>query len=72
MHKTHSGSRETLLWIASNYQNVEINIVESSYTKNQVLQFANIKFKNRKQLIKYLTGLQMTESDIISLIQSKF
>jgi len=71
-YKTHSGSRETLLWIASDYPNVEINIVESSYTKNQVLQFANIKFKNRKQLIEYLTGLQMTESGIISLIQSLF
>lgn len=71
-YKTHSGSRETLLWIASNYPNVEINIVESSYTKNQVLQFANIKFKNRKQLVTYLTGLQMTESGIISFIQSEF
>lgn len=64
-YKTHSGSRKTLLWIVLNYPQVEINIVESSYTSSRVLQFAKIKLDNRQQLIKYLTGLQITENDII-------
>lgn len=70
-YKTHSGSRKTLLWIALNYLKVKINIVESSYTESQILQFARIKFDNRKQLIDYLTGLQLTESDIISIISKE-
>jgi len=65
-YKTHSGSRKTLLWIASNYPNVAINIIESLYTSDQKLQFSQIKFDNRRKLIKYLNDKQMTESDIIS------
>src|SRR3989344_2732773 len=63
-YRTHSGSRKTLLWTAVNYPEVEINLVESSYTEKQSLQFAKVKFDNRKQLIDYLTGFQLTESDI--------
>lgn len=70
-YRTHSGSRNTLLWIALNYPDVEINIVESSYTENQVLQFAKIQFENRKYLIDYLTSLQLTESDIISIVNKE-
>lgn len=67
-YKTHSGSRETLLWIAENYPQVQINIIESSYTPSQVLQFAQIEFSNRHQLIEYLRRQQMSEDDIISTI----
>ena len=70
-YRTHSGSRKTLLWIASNYPNVRINIVESSYTKDQILQFAKLKFNSRKQMINYLSRLQLTESDIISLVNKE-
>lgn len=65
-YNTHSGSRKTLLWIAKNYPQIKINIVESSYTSSRVLQFAKIRLDNRQQLIEYLTGLQMTEDDIIN------
>ena len=67
-YKTHSGSRKTLLWIASNYPEIEINIIESSYTPDKKLQFSQIKFDSRQKLIKYLTGKQVTESDIISSV----
>ncbi len=70
-YDTHSGSRKTLLWIALNYPGIKINIVESSYTKDQLLQFAKLKFTNKKKLIDYLTGLQLTESDIISIINKE-
>lgn len=70
-YQTHSGSRKTLLWIVLNYPEVKINIVESSYTESQVLQFARIKFDNRKQLIDYLTDLQLTESDMIIIISKE-
>lgn len=67
-YKTHSGSRKTLLWIAENYPQVEINIIESSYTRSQVLQFAQIWFSSRGQLIEYLRRQQMSENDIISAV----
>ncbi len=67
-YKTHSGSRKTLLWIAANYRKIEINIIESSYTPNEKLQFSKIKFENRKKLLTYLANKQLTEDDIISSI----
>lgn len=70
-YKTHSGSRKTLLFIVSSYPEVEINIIESSYTKDDKLQFSKIEFNDRKLLISYLKDLQMTETDIISYIQSQ-
>ena len=64
-YKTHLGSRETLLWIAENYQFLEINVIESSYTKFRKLQFSKLKLDSRPLFISYLRGLQMTETDII-------
>ena len=67
-YKTHSGSRRVLLWIAENYPDIEINIVESSYTTQNKLQFSQIMFDNKQKLIDYLIGKQMTEDDIITSI----
>lgn len=66
-YRTHSSSRKTLLWIASNYPKVEINIVESSISSGD-LKYTGIKLDNRQMLIEYLTGLQMTQDDIIKQI----
>ncbi|HZE87350.1 MAG TPA: hypothetical protein VE090_04035 [Methylomirabilota bacterium] len=70
-YKTHSGSRKTLLWIAKNYPDITINIVESSYvTKtSNILQFNKIELPNKEQLLRYLSSIQITESGIIDLIQ---
>ncbi len=70
-YQTHSGSRKTLLWIANKYSQVQIHIIESSYTQKQEMAFTRIEFDSRNELIKYLNNIQMSESDIISLIQSK-
>lgn len=51
-----------------NYPEVDINIFESSYTKSQELQFAQIEFNNTKQLVDYLIALQMTEDAIIKQV----
>lgn len=67
-YNTHSGSRKTLLWIAQNYPNLEMNIVESSYTPEAKLQFLGIEFDHRQKLIEYLTRIQMTADDIIEYI----
>ncbi len=67
-YRTHSGSRKTLLWIATNYPEIDVNIIESSYTQDQNLQFAKIEFPKRQELISYLNGIQLTEDDIISQI----
>lgn len=69
-YKTHSGSRRVLSWIAQNYPNININIIESSYTSSQALQFARIKFDSKEQLRNYIVGMQMDESDIISNVTS--
>lgn len=63
-YRTHSCSRKTLLWIAINYPKVKINIVESSISSGD-LQFTGIKIDTKQKLIRYLTGLQMTQDDII-------
>ncbi len=69
-YKTHSGSRKTLLWIAENYPDVAINIIESSYTTDEKLQFSQIAFDNKQNLFAYLTGKQMTEDDIITYVNT--
>lgn len=66
-YRTHSSSRKTLLWIASSYPEIEINIVESSISSGD-LKYTGIKLDNRQKLIEYLTGLQMTQDDIIKQI----
>lgn len=68
-YRTHSGSRSTLLWITLNYPDIEINIVESSYTPDEKLQFLKIEFDSRQRFIEYLTSKQLTEDDIINLIK---
>lgn len=69
-YRTHSGSRNTLLFIAQKYPGITINLVESSYTQDEKLQFTKLVFNTREILITYLRGLQMTETAIISYIQS--
>lgn len=66
-YKTHSGCRKTLLWIILHYPTVKVNIIESFYAKDQ-LQFAKVEFDSRKQFTDYVTNLQLTETDIMSLI----
>ncbi len=68
-YRTHSGSRKTILWAAAEYPDIEINIIESSYTAGGKLQFLKIEFSSRKRLISYLTSKQLTEGDIINLIK---
>lgn len=68
-YRTHSGSRKALLWVAENYPNVEINVIESSYTFEEKLQFIKIEFDSRQKLIDYLISKQVTEDDIIDVIK---
>ncbi len=70
-YKTHSGSRSTLLFIAKNHPEIELNIIESSYTEDQKLQFARYSFKDKQQLIDFITSFQLTEAGIISQLEHK-
>lgn len=67
-YKTHSGSRRTLLWIARNYPEVKINVIESSYTNNGKMQFSQIKFANKQKQLDYLENKQVSENDIITAV----
>jgi hypothetical protein len=67
-YRTHSGSRKALLWIAENYPNVEINIIESFYGEDKKMQFKKRDFITSNELVNFLNSLQMTENDIISSV----
>lgn len=67
-YRTHSGSRKTLLWIAENYPEVELNLVESSYTEDQRLRFKKLEFVGPEEFLEYLRKIQMTETDIIKAV----
>lgn len=69
-YRTHSGSRKILLWIAENYSDIEINIVISSYSTQDRLQFSPRTFDNRKKLLDYLISKQVNEDDIITSVSS--
>lgn len=64
-YHTHSESRKTILWISKEYQDIEINLIESSYTSKKEMRFSKLFFRNRKAMISYLESIQMSESDII-------
>jgi len=66
-YRTHAKSRETLLWAAKRYPDIEINLIQSSYA-NQKLQFSRLVFLNRNELIQYLESIQISETDIITLL----
>jgi len=70
-YKTHSGSRKALLWVAENFPNVEINLIESSYSKSHKMIFKRLVFSEKNELLQYLRKLQMTEADIISKVNEK-
>jgi hypothetical protein len=70
-YKTHSGSRQTLLWIAEKYPEIEMKIFESSYTKNQNMMFSEIEFDDKFQKFSYLESMQMTEKEIIKIVNEK-
>ncbi len=63
-YRTHSGSRNSLLWIAQEYPSIEIRLYESAYRKKGTLRFRRIAFRNRRKLIEYLTKIQYTETQI--------
>jgi len=70
-YRTHSGSRKTLLWIKERYQNVKLKIFESSYNKKQNMIFSELIFDNKDQELTYLKNIQMTEDDIVKLVNEK-
>ncbi len=47
-YRTHSGSRKTLLWLAIELPEIELNIIESTYIKNK-LQFSRLEFDNQNR-----------------------
>ncbi|MEI6690782.1 MAG: hypothetical protein WCL07_03475 [bacterium] len=67
-YQTHSGSRSTLLNIAINHPDIPIYIIESSYTEDKHMRFAQVTFDNHDQFIKYLETIQVSENAIIDLV----
>ncbi len=69
-YKTHAGSRKALLWIVKNYPNIEVHVIESSYDVSHKMQFDEVKLSNNQKVIDYLTRLQLTENDIITVVST--
>lgn len=67
-HRTHVGARRTLLWVATEYKSVKITLIESMYTESQVMRFKTLIFKSRDELVRAIRKLQLTETDIITLL----
>jgi len=65
-YRTHSGSRETLLWIVKNYPDIKVKIIESSYTKKDTMVFNELKFASKKEFSNFLKNIQLSEPDIIN------
>jgi hypothetical protein len=70
-YKTHAGSRSTLLWIVEHYSDITIHIIESAYDAIGTIQFDEVRFKSKKELITHIHGFQITESDIIASVNRK-
>lgn len=68
-YETHSNSRSTLLWIANNYSDIKIKILESYY-KNGKLKYKVIEMGNRDKILDYIESLQYDKEDIMSKVIS--
>ena len=70
-YRTHSDSRRVLLWIIKNFPQIEVHIVESSYTKDQNLLFTGLVFDSQQELMKYVESIQLSETDIIQITNAE-
>lgn len=68
-YRTHSGARKTLLEIAENYPEIDIQIHESSFVNN-VITFKKLVFKSKKEQIEFLKSNQYTEAELLNLIKN--
>jgi len=64
---THSNSRQTLSFVAKNYPQIKLKLIESSY-KNNRLNFTEIKFTKKKEKLDYLLKIQYNESEIKKIV----
>lgn len=67
-YRTHSESRSTLMWIAQNYPEIKIHIIESKYSNSKTMSFSEITYKVRSELLEYLTKIQLTQNAIIKQV----
>lgn len=62
-YDTHSGSRNTLLWIAKNIPDIMIKVIESSYKKDK-LRYKEIKFSHNNKMLEFIESIQYNSEDI--------
>ncbi len=71
-YETHSGARKVALWVAQNYQEVEILVYQNSYQPNNLeedqISFQIEKFISKKEMIDFLLDNQYSEKEINDLI----
>jgi len=70
-YRTHSGARNTLLWVGENYPEVEIKIFENSFGKKANITFEEVFFDDKKQEVEYLKKIQYNEDDIVRMVNKR-
>lgn len=66
-YKKHSTSRKTALYIAENYNDIEIMLFHSKYEEGN-LYFTELIFNDKILMIEFLKENQLTEDEIIKLV----
>lgn len=68
-YNTHSDSRSTLLWVANNYSEITIKVIESYYRKDK-LKYKEIELKNKEETLEYIKSIQYNTKEIIKKVIS--
>lgn len=69
--ETHSGARQTLLWIAQKHPDIEIVYIRSDYKNKKKMIFKNLSYQNKQKEIEFLETIQYTTSYIKQLVKDE-
>ncbi len=68
-YRTHARSRKTLLEIANKYDDVRITMITSYFKrKNEKMEFRELIYRDRNDLVEYLRRIQYTEEEIVKIV----
>lgn len=69
-YRTHTGSRQTLLWIATEHPEATIKLYESAYREeSDIIRFTDISFQDNARLIAFFQSIQYTTDELIDSIK---
>jgi hypothetical protein len=67
--ETHIGSRKTMLWVAENYPEIEIQLYKSIYSDDSNdLKYERMGRIKRKEIMDFFTSIQYSDSELNEII----